>query len=518
MVKNSADVTTAGEQVVLSTIWNLTGMIVPIMLAVLCIPLLIEGLGTDRFGMLTIAWVVLGYFSFFDFGLGRATTKYVSEHIERGVTKTLSDVIWSSISAHIFLGMVGGLLLFSLAEILAVDILNTPIAMQDEVKHTFYLLAVSVPLVVVSAAFRGLLEAINRFDLVNIVKIPSSVVNYVGPLLIVWVLTQDLVPVVGVIVVGRVAVLLFYVYFSFRIFPLIKDKPKFDFATVKNMLGYGGWLTISNMISTILSSLDRFMIGAIISVTAVAYYATPYEIVTKLWLFSASLLAVLFPKFSAMGVSRKQEIPAIYSRTVFILLSLVTPFVAIFLAFGFDLMAVWIGNDFAVQSAPVLMWLSVGVLINVLAQVPSTFMQSIGRADIPAKLHLCELPLYAIGIYLIAPEMGIAGVAMIWAFRATVDAGLQFLLAERFLDYSSSNKKELFPIGQILIPFLMLILFFAVGHFLAKQIVIRTIIAIPLIIFLLLWEWHKLLNPIEREWVTVTLKNRFTKTLRNKSV
>ena len=33
--------------------------------------------------------------------------------------------------------------------------------------------------------------------------------------------------------------------------------------------------------------LDRFVIGAVISVTAVAYYATPYEIVTKIGIIPA---------------------------------------------------------------------------------------------------------------------------------------------------------------------------------------------------------------------------------------
>lgn len=517
-MKNTGAISKGDEQVVLSTIWNLIGMSVPILMAVLCIPILIAGLGTDRFGILTIAWVVMGYFSFFDFGLGRATTKFVSEYMENGLCDTLRSVIWSSIFAHIFLGLVGGMLLFAFAKMLAVNILKIPIDLQSEVKNTFFLLAISVPFVVVTAVFRGLLEAINRFDLVNIVRIPSSVVNYVGPLLIVWFFTQNLVPVVGIIALGRAVVLFFYIFFSFRNFPPLRNKPKLNFSIVKTMLGYGGWLTISNMISPILVSLDRFIIAAVVSVSAVAYYATPYEIVTKLWLFSASLLAVLFPKFSAMGVNRTHEIPMVYSRAVIVLLSLVTPFVAIFLVFGYELLAVWIGDDFAIKSTPVLTWLSIGVLINVLAQVPSTFMQSIGRADIPAKLHLFELPLYAIGIYLIAPEMGIVGVAMIWTFRATIDAGLLFLLAGRLLDYSKYTKNDLLSIGQILIPFIMLLLLFAIGHFLAQQFVARTIIAVSLIIILLLWEWYILLSQIEREWVSGSLKSLLTKTLRIRSV
>ena len=42
------------------------------MVALATIPALVRRLGTDRFGILTIGWAVLGYFSLFDLGLGRA--------------------------------------------------------------------------------------------------------------------------------------------------------------------------------------------------------------------------------------------------------------------------------------------------------------------------------------------------------------------------------------------------------------------------------------------------------------
>lgn len=508
----------ADEKVVRGTVWNLIGMIVPLALAVICIPFLIEGMGTDRFGMLTIAWVVMGYFSFFDFGLGRATTKYVSENLAAGNNEYLKDVIWSSIFSHIFLGVIGGFLLSALAGTLTNKFLSTPVALRGEIGVTFYMLAISVPLVVISAVFRGLLEAVNRFDLVNIVKIPSSVVNYIGPLIVVTLITKNLVPVVGIIVAGRAAVLLVYIFFCGRLFPLIKNRPTFSFTLVQGMLRYGGWLTVSNMISTILTSLDRFMIGAIISVAAVAYYATPYEIVTKLWLFSASLLAVLFPKFSAMGVDRRQDIPELYLRAVYVLLAIVTPFVALFLTFGHDLMAIWIGDDFAVKSTPVLKWLSIGVLINVLAQVPSTFMQSTGRADLPAKLHLCELPVYCIGIYAIAPEMGIVGVAIVWTCRAVADAGFLFLIAGRLLDRSSNDKCSLPVIGHTLIAGLFLCIFFLIDQFIGPSIGPRFVVAAILFSILLVWEWRFLLSHLERIWVCNNLKLTLARVIKIKNV
>ena len=64
-----------------NTGWNLAGQIVPLFVAVFTIPGFMRHMGTDRFGVLTIAWSVLAYFSLFDFGLGRAVTVLAAEKI-----------------------------------------------------------------------------------------------------------------------------------------------------------------------------------------------------------------------------------------------------------------------------------------------------------------------------------------------------------------------------------------------------------------------------------------------------
>ena len=60
---------------------NLAGQILPIIVALSTIPYLVRGLGTERFGILSICWIFLGSSGIFDLGLGRATTKFVAERL-----------------------------------------------------------------------------------------------------------------------------------------------------------------------------------------------------------------------------------------------------------------------------------------------------------------------------------------------------------------------------------------------------------------------------------------------------
>ena len=60
---------------------NLFGYIFPALVAIITLPILINFLGIERFGVLSLAWMITGYFSFFDFGIGRALVKLLSENL-----------------------------------------------------------------------------------------------------------------------------------------------------------------------------------------------------------------------------------------------------------------------------------------------------------------------------------------------------------------------------------------------------------------------------------------------------
>jgi hypothetical protein len=98
-------------------------------------------------------------------------------------------------------------------------------------------------------------------------------------------------------------------------------------------------------------------------------------------------------------------------------------------AFAPEFMRIWLGPEIARQGVVVARWLTVGVLINVIAQVPYTVLQATDHADATGKLQLMELPVYAFAAWFAAQHWGVVGVAVVWGVRATVEAVLMFAAA-----------------------------------------------------------------------------------------
>ena len=176
---NSSEV--RGGLLARNTALNLLGQVLPLAVGFVTIPYVIRGLGTDRFGVLALAWLLLGYFGLFDLGLGRATTKFVAECLGRGELDRLPQLVWTSLGSQVAFGLLGGLIVSALTPLLVTRILRIPPALIVETRSTFFLLAAALPLVLAMNALRGVLEAVQRFDLVNYVKVPASISVFLLP-------------------------------------------------------------------------------------------------------------------------------------------------------------------------------------------------------------------------------------------------------------------------------------------------------------------------------------------------
>jgi len=398
----------------------------------IAVPVLVAGLGIDRFGILTLAWTAIGYFSLFDLGLSRALTQAVSAALGGGRHEELPELSLTALVALALLGALGGLVLAALAPLLVERVLRIPAPLHDEAQRSFYLLAASLPFVLGTAGLRSLLEAHQDFGLATMLRVPYAIFNFVAPLAILP-FSHSLVPVVGVLVVGRVLVWFAHAVVCARRYAFLRQWAPIRRATVVPMLRQGGWMTVSNIVSPLMVNLDRFLVAALLSVTAVAHYATPYDMLMKLLLIPTALLGVLFPAFAATFDQDRGATARLLERAIRLMIVAMFPFAIVLVTFAHEGLFLWLGSDFAQASTSIVQWLAAGVFINSIGQIPFSALQAIGRSDITAKLHAVELPLYAIAIVWLTRTVGLPGVAMAWTLRVAFDTAMLLWLSSNRL-------------------------------------------------------------------------------------
>lgn len=402
---------------------NVGGIALPVLVGVLAIPPLVRLLGQEGFATLALGWTLVGYFSMLDLGLGKALTM----HIARDGAGEASAAGLARTGRRLMLGV--GLLwtVLLLAVFPLVGRYWPVLATQaSSPALAWALLVLCVPFTLWFANSASLLEARSRFVHVNAVRIPMGVATYVAPLLAALA-TRDIAWVFGSLLAARVlaaGVMAWQVRGEFAGGP--DQAPAAD---LRGLLKFGGWMTVSQVVGPVLVYFDRFAIAAIVSAAAVTHYTVPFDVLTRLPLFPVAVMSVLFPLLVPLQPPPGTEATA--RRTLRLLLLAWLPGTALAALLGPELLRLWVGAELAGASAPVWQWLIVGVAVNGLAHLPLTLLQTRGRTDVVAWLHLAELPVYLLAVWWALQSHGIAGAAFVWTLRVTVDALLLHACARK---------------------------------------------------------------------------------------
>jgi O-antigen/teichoic acid export membrane protein len=97
---------------------------------------------------------------------------------------------------------------------------------------------------------------------------------------------------------------------------------------------------------------------------------------------------------------------------------------AVVFVFAPELLRVWLGSQYAVESGMALRILAVGVFTNALAHPLFISLYAKNRPDLPAKFHMIELAIHVPLTIVLIKSFGIAGAAAAWSGRVTLDTCL----------------------------------------------------------------------------------------------
>ena len=418
---------TRGGLLARNTVFNLLGQGIPLLVAILIIPGLLRELGPDRFGVLSLIWIFNGYLGLFDLGLGRALTQMVAERLGGNRTGEIPGLIRTALVLILLSGLIGTVVMALLVSPLVHTVLKVPATLQGETRAAFYLVALSLPLVISIPALRGVLEAHQHFGLTSVVTTVLGVYAFLAPWLTLH-FSHSLFLMTAILILGRVFGWCVYLFFNHVIVPNLATPLRIVVGLIKPLCTFGGWMTLANIVGPMMIYLDRFLIGAMVSMAAVAFYATPMQLMEKSLIFPAALIGVLFPAFSASFLQDRERLLRLFRLSLKLTFMAMFPVCLLISTFAKEGLEFWLGAEFARNSYQVLQLLAFGVFLNSFALTPFVLLQGAKRPDITSKLHLVELPLYLVVLWFLLKSYGIFGAALAWTLRVGLDAiGLLYL-------------------------------------------------------------------------------------------
>lgn len=396
--------------------FNVGGTVLPLAASLVTVPIYIAQIGAERYGILAIVWLLLGYFGFLDFGLSRASTNALSR-IDHSNNAERGKVIVTALYLNAALGLLGGLILYAASGFLMSRFANLSSGLAMEVQTAMPWVAAMLPVALVSGIGAGAIESRERFLVSNTFQTIGGVLGQVVPVLCALLISPSLTVVIPAALLTRLACTI-----AIWIFVVRSEAPisfaRFDRVRVRELIGYGAWVSVSSLLSPLLETFDQILIGALLGPAAIAHYAVPMSLSLRTQVMALALAKTLFPRLSRLGPAEAKLLAGKAIVTLSFWFGAVCG-PAILLVGPF--LRLWVGEDFATQATPVAQILMVGAFFNGLAFLPFSLLQGQGRPDLAAKLHAAEVVPFLGCVYLLTTQWGLAGAALAWTLRTTID-------------------------------------------------------------------------------------------------
>lgn len=407
--------------------YNLAGQAAPVVASLITIPIYLRLVGVERYGVIAIAWMLLGYFGIFDLGLTRATAYRIAQQRE-GPPEARALTFWTATSIAFALALAGAAILYAVGRWYFSGPFEVSAPLRVEALEALPIIALALPCSILTGVFSGALQGREHFLEVNLMVIAAAVLGQSAPVVVAWLAGPRLLYVLSATVAVQFAAIAVMAW-RCRV-RIVGDRPfQVSRAEGAGLLRYGGWVTVSGTVAPVLVMLDRFIIGSFLSAAKVATYALPAQLAQRVSMIPYSVAGALFPRFSAeTDLATSHQLSKTSARTA---MAIMTPVVAFGICAMGPFLHVWLSGALSPEAVVVGQILLLGWWVNGIAINPFGLLQATGRPKWSALVHIVEVPVYVALLWALTATYGLVGAACAFTLRSLVDGLAMCLLAYR---------------------------------------------------------------------------------------
>ena len=391
----------------LAQIWSgLLGLIV--------LPILVRGLGAERYGLLALSLALIGFAAIADLGVGRAASKYLAEDYERNELTRTQPHISSALTIATIMGILGAALLALAAPVIVDRLLRVPPPLVKEARSVLWITALGLLAVLLRLCFDGALAGHHRIvelsignALANTLKAGLSVAAVLAGKSIVGVVVANVC--VSYLHAGGLWLYLRH-YFRGR----VRIWFGWNRQVAHDLIRLGLFSSTATLVTGILLLyFDRFVVAIFLPLAVLGYYSTAFDITSKQCYVSNPIGQAFFPVFSGKSGASRTEFERHYFHAVKMQAVGLTGLAAMLIVLGRPLLTYWISPDIGVHTATIMAILTVAMLLSSYATLP--YIAILVGSDRPQVCPKIFGAAFAVHVLLSLPLvklMGVTGVAL----------------------------------------------------------------------------------------------------------
>lgn len=367
------------KKVVRNTLFNYLAVVSITLIRFVSMPIIIHGLGNDRYGIYSAILSVVGYVGLLDLGIGFSLTKFVAEYEARRDYRSLNEFLSTALLLYIVLGLLGVAALAGGSEFIIHRLFQIPEPLWGDARHVIWISAVSLFNGLTFGIFGNLLNGLQRQDVSRLISIGNTLITYSGAIVLIR-LGYGLVGFVLFCAVIDLSSFLLQMVIAKRMAPSIEFFPRhFKIGKMNQILNFSFAMFINQLAVRNMGSLDKLILGMFLPIANVTLYSVGFTLTNFCFRIpTAAVLASMPAASELMAKDRMDAVQELVLRGIKYTALLAIPVFTLVGVLAPALVEVWMGKGYE-DSARVVQLLLAGYFWLVLASSGMSVMVGIGK-------------------------------------------------------------------------------------------------------------------------------------------
>lgn len=424
-----------------NVIFSGVGYILPLIAALVTIPLMVKYLGTDLYGLYAICISLVGFMTLVDLGVGQTVVKYVAEYEATNRQDEVKPVLDIALLIYLVIGLcTAGLLYMFSAELGRAFYDSADDNKRVLAQSVLHLTAIALLFSYVNQFFLNVCKAYHRFDMPALIQ---NVGNLGGIVVssIILILGYSIKEVMmGYVAIYFTALLIGYFSCLSVLPPNVKLGASFNKVVFKRIISFSFYTFVGNFVTALTSRADKLLIGGIIGTEAVTYYQIPYTIAQMANGIVHTLVQITFPRFSELsGLEENEKLLALYKKVTLLILVISTMIAVLLISAGGEFLKLWLSPDFAQKTTLTLQIAAAYFFLQANIVTSYWVIQSKGNAQLIAWIAIVGAIAYFFSVYYLGAHYSYNGATLaLFALLAPVPIWFFWLehhVGHSFLEY-----------------------------------------------------------------------------------
>lgn len=346
-------------------------------------------MGAESYGLVGFFTMLQAWFLLLDLGL-TPTAARETARFRGGATDALSyrRLVRALEGIFLLMALIGGTLLFAVADFIATDWLKTSRLPSDEVKYSLQLMAVIVAMRWICGLYRGIVNGSERLAWLGGYNALIATLRFVGALpILIWL---GATPVVFFSYQLAVAVIemTWLILFAHRLLPPIPEGQPLAFAwsPLRPVLKFSLSIAFTSSVWIMVTQTDKLLLSKLLSLSEYGYFTLAVLVSGVVMIVSGPISSAILPRLSKLEAEQDHaNLLRLYRQSTRLVAAIVFPLSFVLAAFAQPLLWTWSGDrHLAVSAAPILSLYALGNGVMVL----SAFAYYLQYAKGDLRLHL----------------------------------------------------------------------------------------------------------------------------------